>query len=76
VRVISNGRLKRAVDDGDLAGANASTTQLNGQDDPFTIVEWQTMALGWRDFQADLRYAAQNGVRVWRMKVAVIASAA
>ncbi len=38
----------------------------------FTATEWQTVALGWRDFQNDLRFAAQSGVQVWRMKVCVL----
>ncbi|KAJ9614001.1 hypothetical protein H2200_002137 [Cladophialophora chaetospira] len=41
----------------------------------FTAAEWQTIALGWRDFQNDLRLAAQSGVRVWRMKVCVLTMA-
>ena len=46
----------------------------NDGDEDFSIAEWQIIALGWRDFQNDLRYAAQAGVRVWRMKVCVITS--
>lgn len=43
-------------------------------DNDFTAAEWRTIALGWRDFQEDLRHAAQLGVRVWRMKVCVLAT--
>lgn len=48
-----------------------STT--HGED--FTVPEWQTIALGWRDVQNDIRHAAQSGVRVWRMKVCVVTMA-
>ncbi|EXJ54431.1 hypothetical protein A1O7_09770 [Cladophialophora yegresii CBS 114405] len=75
-----NGRVERDEDMTD-ANTSASTTTTSafarnsakskGHED-FTIPEWQTVALGWRDFQNDLRYAAQSGVRVWRMKVCVI----
>ncbi|KIW62664.1 hypothetical protein PV04_10819 [Phialophora macrospora] len=65
---------------GDEHTAAATTTSstfvqnpaIGKKSEDFTIPEWQTMALGWRDFQNDLRYAAQSGVRVWRMKVCVI----
>ena len=45
---------------------------LSEDSEDFTDAEWQTIALGWRDFQNDLRHAAQSGVRVWRMKVCVL----
>ena len=51
-----------------------STPASQVVDEDFTTLEWRTMALGWRDFQHDLRYAAQSGVRVWRMKVCVLTS--
>ncbi|OAL36746.1 hypothetical protein AYO20_04078 [Fonsecaea nubica] len=40
--------------------------------DDFTEEEWRVIALGWRDFQNDLRHAARMGTRVWRMKVGII----
>ncbi|KIW93136.1 uncharacterized protein Z519_05741 [Cladophialophora bantiana CBS 173.52] len=48
-----------------------SLASRNDPDD-FTEADWQTIALGWRDFQNDLCHAARMGVRVWRMKVCVI----
>lgn len=48
------------------------TQPLPAEEEDFTIPQWQTMALGWRDFQTDLRHAAKMGVRVWRMKVGVV----
>ncbi|ETI20477.1 hypothetical protein G647_08514 [Cladophialophora carrionii CBS 160.54] len=72
--------VERAKDMTDVnTPASATTTPTfapneakSKEPEDFTIPEWQTMALGWRDFQNDLRYAAQSGVRVWRMKVCVI----
>jgi hypothetical protein len=56
------------------AATPAATTTTPAVD--FLDWQWQVVGLGWRDFQADLRHAAINGVRVWRMKVAVVASPA
>ncbi|KIX05097.1 uncharacterized protein Z518_05969 [Rhinocladiella mackenziei CBS 650.93] len=50
------------------AGTEVGIPRDNAQS---TIVN--TMMLGWGDFQDDLRHAAQTGVRVWRMKVGVVA---
>ena len=57
-----------------LTPSNPATPNAAFKDsEDFTNAEWQTIALGWRDFQNDLRHAARLGVRVWRMKVCVIA---
>ncbi|KIX96628.1 uncharacterized protein Z520_07894 [Fonsecaea multimorphosa CBS 102226] len=52
-----------------------SPTLERGLDD-FTEEDWRVTALGWRDFQHDLRHAARTGTRVWRMKVCVVTAAA
>ena len=52
----------------------AKSTTKKAED--ITDAEWQVVALGWRDFQADLRAAARMGVRVWRTKVCVVATSA
>ena len=57
--------------DGDVDMTDEPLKVKKEQED-FAIAEWQTMSLGWRDFQTDLHHAAVCGVRVWRMKVCVV----
>jgi hypothetical protein len=84
-RVVSNGRIQpRAHSPGNPNNAALNGQSLNGtahqptfattlhRGEHFTSAEWQSMALGWRNFQRDLEYAARAGVRVWRMKVCVL----
>ncbi|KIW25357.1 uncharacterized protein PV07_08542 [Cladophialophora immunda] len=60
-----------------LADCSSPGSPVLGHDlDDFTEEEWRVIALGWRDFQNDLRHAARMGMRIWRMKVCVVVAAA
>lgn len=54
-----------------LAAASMAAS-VAAQNTDFDEEQWNTIKLGWRDFQHDLRDAARMGVRVWRMKVCVL----
>ena len=49
-----------------------NTAKSKGPDVDFPTHQWQVIAVGWRDFQNDLRDAPRRGVKVWRMKVCVV----
>ncbi|KAK5053210.1 hypothetical protein LTR84_002184 [Exophiala bonariae] len=52
--------------------AAESAAAIAAQNADFDQEQWNTIKLGWRDFQHDLREAARMGVRLWRMKVCVL----
>ncbi|KAL2397715.1 hypothetical protein ABEF93_003714 [Exophiala dermatitidis] len=50
-------------------------TTIPQEDDDFHLDQYRFLTIGWQQLQDDLNHAARQGVRVYRMKVGVVALA-
>ncbi|EXJ82392.1 hypothetical protein A1O3_06205 [Capronia epimyces CBS 606.96] len=57
------------------AKARATKESKVSQSVEFHLVQYRFLGMGWQQLQEDLAHAAKNGVRIYRMKVGVIALA-
>ncbi|KAL6241025.1 hypothetical protein RBB50_012120 [Rhinocladiella similis] len=72
-RIKTTERMNEDTSAATVAGPSTATAAPRGGDTDFPLHQWSVIRPGWADFRNDLVRASLDGVKIWRMRVCVVA---